>query len=204
MIYNNENKKNYTYYHSVLKQIILASMLSVVSFFIKNFSNKICPSLFKKFFFIDFLCYIPLLIIPLYSKKYFSFIIVSLSEGIAFWSRSSSYPYNPILSLFYGIIWGILPNFFLNKKNNSFFRVYFFINLIFIFHFVFYYIISIIWIKFYFFQNNFFDLKNNLFSYSRITYIKFYLLIKFFSLFIISLVNTYLYLRIKRQVLLIF
>ncbi|WP_341266503.1 hypothetical protein [Candidatus Phytoplasma fraxini] len=213
-------KPKYNNHQDLLKQIILASMLVAMSICIQHILiqlplTKLVPEHFKRKFsrmlFKDFLCFIPLLMIPLYSNKYVSFLAVSLSEGIAFWyfgssSGARSVPYKPELSIIFGIIWGLCPSLFLNKKNNSFTKVYFCILLLFIFHFFFYDIYGLILYGKVFNAKIHYDLITNMFNCSHATklYILFRVIIKFFSLFTISLINTYLYLRIKKQVLLLF
>ncbi|WP_152031109.1 hypothetical protein [Candidatus Phytoplasma ziziphi] len=146
-----------------------------------------------------------MLIIPLYSKKYFAFIGAFLSEGIAFWysARASRWVYNPILSLIYGLIWGILPGFILTKKKDSLLRIYFSITFIFIMHFIFYQLLSMAWIKFVFLDKNYsLNLKANVFGFKRFVFWN--LLIKFVSLFILSFIIAFIYKRVKKELLSLF
>ncbi|MGI3136418.1 MAG: hypothetical protein ACN23H_02455 [Candidatus Phytoplasma vitis] len=205
----NKIQKKYNNYESILRQIIIASILSGLSVVIKILSNKFIKGPFFKIIlkttFVDFLCFIPLLIIPLYSKKSFAFIGAFLSEGIAFFcNKRSSYVYNPILSLTYGFIWGILPSLFLTKKKDSLLKIYFSITFIFIIHFIFYYMLSITWIKFVFLDQNYsLNLKANIFGLRRVESSVFFC-IKFVSLFILSFICAFIYNRTKKVLLSLF
>jgi hypothetical protein len=203
----NKDKLNNNY-ESILRQIIITSILSALSVAIQIVSNKFMKGPFfrpiLKSTFVDFLCFIPLLIIPLYAKKNFAFIGAFLSESISFWYKKTSvWVYNPILSLIYGFIWGILPGLVLTKKKDSLLKIYFSITFIFIMHFIFYYILRMIWFKFVFLDQNYsLNLKANIFNLERLNF--YYLFIKFISLFILSFIMAFIYNRAKKELLSLF
>ncbi|MBP3059467.1 hypothetical protein FEF22_001575 [Texas Phoenix palm phytoplasma] len=190
--------------YSLLKQIILTSLFSSFSIVLKLFVNKFFASFFfflflRKIFLLDFISFLPLVIIPLYvEKKYISFFGVFFSEAISFFLRQSKFFYNPFLSFLYAICWGFLPSLFLQKKNYSFLKTYFIFYFLFVFYFFTYFLLSLIWIDF-----SFFNKKNGILFFCQFSSerIKFFIYIKFLSIFFISFLFTYLFLKIKKKLI---
>ncbi|MFR0367777.1 hypothetical protein [Candidatus Phytoplasma palmae] len=195
-----QNKNPY----SLLRQIIITSLFSSFSIILKLFFNKFFVSFFfflflKKIFLFDFISFLPLAMIPLYvEKKYIAFFGVFFAETFSFFLRQSKFIYNPFLSLLYAICWGLLPSLFLQKKNYSFLKTYFIFTFIFIFYFFTYFLLSLVWTGFSFFNNQKSILFFSQFSTERI---KFFIYVKFFSIFIVSFLFTYLFLKIKKKLI---
>ncbi|MEZ0180529.1 hypothetical protein ['Camptotheca acuminata' phytoplasma] len=197
----NENYNN----ESILKKIIFTCNLLALTFVMKYYLRKFLPlRIIRLFFLTDFLCYIPLLILHLYSKKKISFIGVFLIECFIFFSRSSSFPYNPVLSLSYAFCWGFLPSLFVKREKESFLKIYFIICFLFCVYFFLFHIPNLLWIRFAFLDKNFsFNFRNNKFSLVRISscWSIFILFMNFLSIFIVSLVDTYFYHQIKKRII---
>ncbi|KAB8121849.1 hypothetical protein ['Cynodon dactylon' phytoplasma] len=205
-------KKN----HLSLQEIVITSFLSALNivFYISLFSVKknslfplyVLKKVSYKLFLSDFfvlLSAIPFLFLPFYSRKSFSFLGSFISEAGCFFLRGSKYAYNPFVSFFYAICWGILPNiFFKNKKNfikkkKNFFSIYFFLTIIIFFHFIFYTVFNILCANYLYLKDlswkKNFDIIEFLF--------KRYLFIRFFLLFLYSFIITYLYIKLSSVIL---
>ncbi|WCA22427.1 hypothetical protein [Candidatus Phytoplasma oryzae] len=191
--------KNYFF----LRQIVITSFLSSLSIILRislfSFKKKFIP--FSPFFYRIFLVdlvplfsIIPLLFLPLYSSIFFCFLGAFISEASIFFLRSSKYIYNPFLSLTYAFCFGILPSFFLKRKN-FFYSVYFSLLFIFIIYFCFYVLLNL------FFLNFIIKFRNNKLNNFNILIFKNFLLIRFLFLFFYSFVFSYLYLKIKNVIL---
>ncbi|TVY12391.1 hypothetical protein [Candidatus Phytoplasma pini] len=183
----------------ILKQVVISSLLVSLSILFENFLKKpfnFMPLKIRKFFFLDIFSFFPLLFLPLLQNKYLSFISAFLSEFLCFWLRKSSknFPYKPILSFSYAFCWGFLPNLFLTKNNNSFWKTYLSLILIFIFYFLTYHLLSLNLVLLFVSKNK----KNLLNCLDKYFWI---LPIRFFSFFLISFLISYLYLKIKKQII---
>ncbi|QTX03178.1 hypothetical protein LFWB_6150 [Candidatus Phytoplasma luffae] len=219
---NNLNKRS-----TILKKIVLISNLLSLSFIIKFCSLHLANTSFlnleflKIFFFVEFFSFIPLLFIHLYSNRFIAFIGTFLIDFISIFFNYKFRLYNPILGCTYAFCWGILPSFFLKKEERSFFKIYIYILIIFICHFFLFHVPIVYWG----FDRNFADILKNNFNFvsfiERIkkifffpsiktesnmfeTIIRFVLLIKFFTIFALSFLITFLYIKIKEQILSLF
>ncbi|MDO8060131.1 hypothetical protein [Candidatus Phytoplasma citri] len=193
---------------SSLERIAFLSCLSSLSLvldliFKKLFTSYSILRFFNSIIWLDGFKLIPLFFIPLFNRHYFwSFISVSFIEIIAFCFRGTVYPYNPLLTLFYGLCLGILPIFLLSKYFNSFLSVYWRITLICCLYFITYILLNLFCLDYIFYNKNY-DYLNNFSVYNKFLkrFVSPWIYIRFLSVFFFSGFLTYIYLTIYRQFL---
>ncbi|WBL31372.1 hypothetical protein [Candidatus Phytoplasma sacchari] len=193
--------------YSFLKEIIITSFLSSISIIFRMLLFSIRKNFiyfyyfFYRIFLVDFfalLSIIPFLVLPFYSRIFFSFLGSFISEISWFFLRGSKFIFNPFLSFFYAICWGILPNIFLKNKK-SFLKIYFSLTIIIFFHFVFYILLNILFINSLLFSN--INKKILSLNFLNQKVFKNILLARFFLLFLNSFIISYLYIKIRNSIL---
>lgn len=200
-----KNKNNPNLSYSFLKQIIIVAVLSSLSIVLKGSETKFfgsIPFYIRKFLFLDFVSLLPFLFIPLYisnnnASKFLVFFGVSCSEALGFFLlRKKNLPFSFFSNFTYSICWGFLPNFFL-KKNYSFLKTYFLILLLFIFHYVFVTLLGM------FVYYNWLTDSHKFMEFFFGSQKRYYFIIRFFYIPIVSFVVTFLYLCIKYQLMML-
>ncbi|MDO8059220.1 hypothetical protein OC683_01155 ['Crotalaria aegyptiaca' phytoplasma] len=193
---------------SSLERIVFLSCLSSLSLvldliFKRLFTSYSILRFFNSIIWLDGFKLIPLFFIPLFNRHYFwSFVSVSFVEIIAFCFRSTIYPYNPLLTLFYGLCLGILPIFLISKYFDSFLSVYWRITLICVLYFITYILLNLFFLDYIFYNKNY-DYLNNFSVYNKFLkrFVSPWIYIRFLSVFFFSGFLTYIYLTIYRQFL---
>ncbi|MDV3166245.1 MAG: hypothetical protein Q8807_00995 ['Waltheria sp.' little leaf phytoplasma] len=193
---------------SSLESIVFLACLSSLSLVLDLIFQKLFVSysllrFWNSIIWLDCFKLIPLFFIPLFNCSYFwSFVSISFIEILGFCFRGTIYPYNPLLTLFYGFCLGILPIFLLSKHFDSFFSVYWRVTLICCLYFITTILLNLFFLDCIFYNKNY-DYFNTFSFYhkflKRFAYPWIY--IRFLSVFFFSGFLTYIYLKIYRQFL---
>ncbi|MCG3566676.1 MAG: hypothetical protein Q8897_01445 [Sweet potato little leaf phytoplasma] len=193
---------------SALEQIIFLACLSSLSLvldliFKKLFASYALLRFWNSIIWLDGFKLIPLFFIPLVNRNYFwVFISVSLIEIFGFCFRGTIYPYNPLLTLFYGLCLGIGPILLLSKCCKSFFSVYWRLSLICALYFITSILLNLFFLDCIFYNKSY-GYLNNFYFHNRFIkrFLSPWIYFRFLSVFFFSGILTYIYLTIYRQFL---